>query len=113
MRLAEPTAHKEAIRSRPEILHVIAMLASHAGKKAFQFCTHHENVEGVKRCFNRLHRVFSRMEAIAEQLERGEVWALQLSVAFYQWLRGKVLNVPTEANGIIGEWAAEVAAVAN
>lgn len=102
-RIAEPTEHKEAITSRPELLHLMATLVTHGGRKVLRFCTHHENSQGVKRAFTRLHTVFSRIDAIAEQLDRPTVWALQLSVAFYAWLRGKVLKSTTEVEKIIHE----------
>ncbi len=97
MRIAEPTEHMEALTSRPELLHVIATLVTHADKKVLRFCSHHENSSHVKRAFDRLHKVFSCIESIAGQLDRPTVWAIQLSVAFYAWLRGKVLKVPSEA----------------
>jgi len=105
VRIAEPTEHKEALTSRPELLHLIATLGTHAGKKVLRFCSHHENSHAVKRAFNRLHMVFSRIEAIAGQLDRSMVWAIQLSVAFYAWLRGKVLKVPSDAEKTIHELA--------
>jgi len=103
VRIAEPTEHKEALTSRPELLHLIATLVTHGGKKVLRFCTHHENSVAVKRAFNRLHRVFSCVEAIAGQLDRSQVWAIHLSVAFYAWLRGKVLKVPSMAVKTIQE----------
>ena len=78
---------------------------THAGKKVLRFCSHHENSHEVKRAFIRLHTVFARIEAIAGQLDRPMVWAIQLSVAFYAWLRGKVLKVPSIAEKTIHELA--------
>ena len=103
VRIAEPIEHKEALTSRPELLHLIATLVTHAGKKVLRFCSHHENSHEVKRAFIRLHMVFSRIEAIAGQLDRPMVWAIQLSVAFYAWLRGKILKMPSVAEKIIRE----------
>ena len=105
VRIAEPTMHMEAITSRPELLQVIAMVITHSGKKVLRFCSHHENADHVKRAFGRLHKVFSRIASIAGQLDRSTVWAIQLSVAFYAWLHGKVLAVPTEAEKAIHELA--------
>ena len=105
VRIAEPTEHKEALTSRPELLHLIATLVTHAGKNVLRFCSHHENAFAVKRAFNRLHTVFARIEAIAGQLNRQMVWAIQLSVAFYAWLSGKVLKVPSQAENTIHELA--------
>ena len=105
LRLAEPTEHKEALTSRPEILHLIATLVMHGGKKVLRFCSLHENASCVKRAFDRLHRVFSGIDSIAGQLDRPTVWAIQLSVAFYAWLRGKVLKVPLETEILIRELA--------
>jgi hypothetical protein len=105
VRIAEPTEHKEALTSRPELLQVIATLVTHGGKKVLRFCSLHENASCVKRAFDRLHKVFSGIESIAGQLDRPTVWAIQLSVAFYAWLRGKVLTVPSEAEKTIHELA--------
>ena len=101
MRLAEPAEHQEALTSRPELLHLIATLVTHAGKKVLRFCSHHENSARVKQAVERLHKVFSGIDAIAGQLDRPTVWAIQLSVAFYAWLRGKVLKVPWDAEKTI------------
>ena len=103
VRIAEPTQHMEAITSRPELLHVMAMVITHGGKKVLRFCSHHENADHVKRAFDRLQKVFSRIGSIAGQLNRSTVWTIHLSVAFYAWLRGKVLNVPPEAERTIHE----------
>lgn len=104
-RIAEPTEHMEALTSRPELLYLMAILITHAGKKVLRFCSHHENASQVKRAFARLHKVFSCIESIAGQLDRPTVWAIHLSVAFYAWLRGKVLKVPSEVERIIRELA--------
>ena len=76
VRIAEPTEHKEAFTLRPERIHLIATLVTHAGKKVFRFfCSRHEKSHDVKRAFTRLHTVFSRIESIAVQLDRPRVWA--------------------------------------
>jgi hypothetical protein len=102
---AAPTEHKEVLTSRPEILYLIATLVTHVGKKVLRFCSLHENASWVKRAFDRLHRVFAGIDSMAGQLDRPTVWAIQLSVAFYDWPRGKVLKVPSEAEIIIRELA--------
>lgn len=100
-RIAEPAKHKEALTSRPELLNLMATRITHAGKNTIRFSTHHENALDVKRAFDRLITVFTCIESIAEQLDRPTVWAIQLSVAFYAWLRGKVLNVPAEVEKVV------------
>ena len=102
-RIAEPTAHMEAITSRAELLYVMALLIVHGGKKVLRFCSHHENAPHVKRIFGRLHTVFSRIDSIAGQLDRPTVWTLHLSIAFCVWLRGKALRMPAEAEIIVNE----------
>ena len=84
---------------------MIATLVTHADKKVLRFCSHHENSSHVRRAFNRLHKVFSCIESIAGQLDRPTVWAIQLSVAFYAWLRGKVLRMSSEAEKATHELA--------
>ena len=79
----------------------MAVLVTHAGKKVFRVCSQHENAPTVKRAFARLYMVFSRIDAIAGQLDRATSWAVQLSVAFYAWLRGKVLKVPKMAEDVV------------
>lgn len=96
-RIAEPTAHMEAITSRAELLYVIAQQIVHGGKKVLRFCSQHENAPHVKRIFGRLHKVFARIDLIAGQLDRPTVWTLHLSIAFCVWLRGKALRLPAEA----------------
>lgn len=103
VRIAEPTGHKEAVTSRPELLHLIATLTTHAGKNVIHFNSLHENSHTIKRAFNRLHTVLSHIDANAEQLDRPMIWAIHLSVAFYAWLRGKILKVPSAAEKIIRE----------
>jgi len=105
VRIAEPSKHKEALTSRPELLHLIATRVTHAGEKKLRFYSLHENSNAVQRAFTRVHTVFSRIDAIAGQLDRPVVWAIQLSVAFYAWLRGKVLKVPSMAEKMIHELA--------
>ena len=94
VRIGEPNEHKEAITSRPELLHLIAQSVSHAAQQTIRFATHHENAHQVKRIFNRIHRCFSWINSIAEQLDYSMVWNVQLSIAFYAFLDGKLLNVP-------------------
>ena len=106
LRIAEPTEHMEALTSRPEMLHLIASLVTHSGKKVLRFCSHHENATLVKRAFGRLHKVFSCIESTAGQLDRPTVWAIHLSVAFYAWLRGKVLKMPSPVEQAIHALAA-------
>ncbi len=103
VRIAEPTEHKEAITSRPELLQLIATLTTHAGENVLRFSSLHENSHLVKRTFDRLHTVLSHIDANAEQLDRPMVWAIHLSVAFYAWLRGKILKVPQIVEKIIKE----------
>jgi hypothetical protein len=100
-RLAAPTEHMEALTSRPEILHLIATEITHGGQKVLRFCSQHENASVVKRAFERLHKVFSCLEAIAGQLDRATVWTVHLSVAFYAWLRGKLLRMPSTVENAI------------
>ena len=107
-RIAEPSEHMEALTSRPELLYLVATLATHGGRKVLRFCSHHENACGVRRAFTRLHTVFSRIDSIARQLGRRTVWTLHLSVAFYAFLQGKVLKVPPEAEKIIRELSAHI-----
>lgn len=110
-RLAEPREHMEPITSRPQLLHLVAVLVVHGGKKVLRVCSQHEDAPAVKRAFERMHAVFSAIDAIAGQLDRAAVWAVQLSVAFYAWLRGKVLKVPWMAEDAIHQLALRPATV--
>ena len=104
-RLAQPAEHMEALTSRPELLYVIIMLVVHGGKKTLRACSQHENAASIRRAFGRLHRAFAAIDAIAEQLGRSGVWRLQLSLAFYAWLRGKVLKMPDIAQKTVRQLA--------
>lgn len=109
-RIAEPLEHMEALTSRPALLHLVAVLVVHGGRKVLRVCSQHEDAPAVKRAFARLHAAFSAIDAIAGQLDRAAVWAVQLSVAFYAWLRGKVLNVPWMAEETVHRLALRPAA---
>lgn len=108
-RIAQPHQHMEPVTSRPELLDLLAVLVVHGGKKLLRVCSQHQNAPAVKRAFERMHTVFSAIDAIAEQLSRAEVWAIQLSVAFYAWLRGKVLKVPSMAEKTVHRLALQPA----
>jgi len=91
-RLAEPREHMEALTSRPLLLHVVAQVATHAGRTVLRLCSHHGLVREVREAFARLDTIFRRLPAIAEQLGPSSMWPLLLSLAFVKWLRGRVLG---------------------
>jgi hypothetical protein len=90
-RLAEPREHMEAITSRPMLLHVVAQVATHAGRTVLRLCSHHGLVREVRESFARLDTIFRHLRAYAEQLKSADRWPLLLSLAFVKWLRGRVL----------------------
>ena len=92
MRLAIPDKHAEAITSRPLALHGIARLTRHSNQTTVQVTSTHSKTEVIITALNKVNGFLKRIKTIAEQLTQVERWALILSVAFQQFLRGKVLG---------------------
>jgi hypothetical protein len=93
-RLAEPDHHREAITSRPLLLHAIARQTRHAGQTTLIISSMHGLADQARRALQRIAAFFTELRSTAEQLTPLEKWYRILSRALIKYLRGRVLKPP-------------------
>lgn len=94
VRLADPDHRREAITSRPLLLHGVARQSRHAGQKRIVISSMHGNAEAAARALRKVSAFFSRLSQTAEQLTAVERWCLILSHALVKYLKGRILKPP-------------------
>jgi len=92
MRLGIPEKHAEAITSRPLALHGIARRTRHSNQTTVEVTSTHSKAGLIAEALTRVSRFLKRIKTTAEQLTQPARWRLILSVAFQQFLRGRVLG---------------------
>lgn len=94
VRLADPTKHKEAITSRPLLLHAVGKQISHAGQTRISISSTHGKIKEVKKLLTRIAEFFSYLKKYAEQLKPEERWYIILSKSLEKYLGGRILKPP-------------------
>lgn len=97
-RLARLDQHMEAITSRPLLMHAVGRLVSTGRKKIIYLTSMHSMAEKIRYTLNLIGRFLNSLNRTAEQLSIERRWAIILSVAFFKWLRGKVLQPVSEGD---------------
>jgi len=92
MRLGIPGKHAEAVTSRPLALHGIARRTHHSNQTTLEITSMHSRAGLIANALTKVSSFLKRIKATAEQLAAPERWRLILSVAFQNFLRGKVLG---------------------
>jgi hypothetical protein len=92
MRLGTPEKHAEAITSRPLALHGIARQTRHGNQTTVEITSTHAEAPQIAEILTKVSGLLKRIKATAEQLTQGDRWKLILSVAFRQFLGGKVIG---------------------
>jgi hypothetical protein len=92
MRLGIPDKHAEAITSRPLALHGIARQTRHGNQTTVEITSTHAKASQIAEILTKVSQFLKRIKTTAEQLTQRERWKLILSVAFRQFLRGKVIG---------------------
>lgn len=93
-RLAEPDHRREAITSRPLLLHAIARQTRHAGQTTLIISSMHGLADQARQALQRIAAFFAELRSTAEQLSPLEKWYRILSRALVKYLRGRVLKPP-------------------
>ncbi len=93
-RLAEPDRHREAITSRPLMMHAIARRTEHAGRTTLTITSTHGDYDKVKRAYRRIARFFADLRSTAEQLTPLQRLYRILSEAMRHFLNGRLLRAP-------------------
>lgn len=88
-RLADPDHHREALTSRPLLLHGVARQTRHAGQTRLTVTSCHGRREHVSRALRRISKFFQDLRQIAEQLTVPQRWARILAEALKKYLHGR------------------------
>lgn len=88
-RLADPDHHREAITSRPLLLHGVARQTRHAGQTRLTVTSSHGRREKVVAALRRIAEFFRNLRLNAEQLTAREKWLRILAEALRKYLHGR------------------------
>jgi hypothetical protein len=94
VRLADPDHHREALTSRPLLLHSVACQSRHAGQTRLTVTACHGRRDRVIPALRRISQFFRELRENAEQLTAAERWARILSQALTKYLHGRQLRPP-------------------
>ena len=93
-RLAEPDRHREAITSRPLLLHAIAQRVRHARQTTIKIASTHAKSVPAEKALRAVALFLRRLVTNAEQLTPWQRWREILSRAFQAFLKGRALRAP-------------------
>ncbi len=94
VRLADPDHHREALTSRPLLLHSVARQTRHAGQTHLTVTACHGRRQWVIQALARISQFFRHLRETAEQLTSTDRWFRILSKAMAKYLRGRQLRPP-------------------
>jgi hypothetical protein len=94
VRLAEPNWHREAITSRPLLLHAIASRVKHARQTTITISSLHAQAIPAARALRAVALFLRELVASAEQLTHLQRWRAILARAFQVFLKGRPLRLP-------------------
>lgn len=93
-RLAESDRHREAITSRPLMMHAIARRTEHAGRTTLTITSTHGDRKLAERAYRRIARFLATVRSTAEQLTPLQRLYRILSEAMRHLLNGRQLRAP-------------------
>src|SRR5215468_4896934 len=96
VRLADPNHHREAITSRPLLLHAIGRRTSHAGRTTVTITSSHGDHHRARKALTRIAGFFNTLRKTAEQFTALDRWYEILSQALKKFLRGRKLIPPRQ-----------------
>ena len=97
-RLYDGEHHREAITSRPALLHGVARLTAHSGQRTVKVSLQHEKGDLLAKAITAVSNTLHRLNAIAERWTPEQRWTLLLTHIFRRWLGGKWLGeLPPQA----------------
>ena len=94
VRLAEPDWHREAITSRPLLLHAIATRSRHARQTTLTIASAHAKSVPAAKALRAVAMFLRALVKTAEQLTASQRWAAILARAFQAFLNGRPLRSP-------------------
>jgi hypothetical protein len=94
VRLADPDQHREAITSRPLLLHAIGRQTQHAGQTTINITSANGEHHRARRASMRIAAFFTALRKTAGQLTDLDRWYRILSYALAKYLKGRQLDPP-------------------
>jgi hypothetical protein len=94
VRLAEPDWHREAITSRPLLLHAVAERLRHARQTTIRIASTHARSVPAAQALRAVAQFLRSLSRNAEQLTPLHRWREILSRAFQAFLKGRPLRAP-------------------
>ena len=94
VRLAEPGWHREAITSRPLLLHAIAARVRHARQTTITIASSHAKMLPAARALRAVAVFLHGLATNAEQLNPRQIWQAILARAFQAFLKERKLRHP-------------------
>ena len=89
VRLADPDRHREAITSRPLLLHGVACQTQHAGQTRLTVTPSHARRNAVVAALRRITGFFRSLVRSVEQLSAEDRWRRVLAEALRKYLGGR------------------------
>ena len=102
VRLADPDHHREAITSRPLLLHGIARQTRHAGQTRLTVTASHGRRQTAVAALRRIARFFRTLTQNAEQLSAEDRWRRILAEALKKYLRARQTWLPPPQTNLAG-----------
>ena len=93
-RLIDPEHHREAITSRPLLLHAVARQVRHGKQTRLKITSNHGGATAVRRRLDQAVAFLASLAENAEQLSDVEKWCRILSRALVKYFRGRVIRPP-------------------
>lgn len=99
VRWIDKDRHREAITSRPLMLHGVAREVRHAGQLTLKLTQMHGKREKIRGHIDLIARFLNKVKTYAERLlSRVNIWRLILSEIFSKFLKGRILGEDYEKN---------------
>lgn len=93
-RLVDPDCHREAITSRPLLLHAVGKLTQHGRQKRLTITSTHSKITKVTKILTTISAFFKSLQQTAEQLTPTFVLKQIIEVAFRKFFRNRNKSPP-------------------
>ena len=102
VRFYDEEHHREAITSRPALMHGVARQVQSGGQRKVKVSLQHEYGEAIARAVREVSSQLHYMMAIAEQWTIEQRWIVLLTRLLRPWLGGKwLVGVPPDAKPLL------------
>lgn len=93
-RLVDPNCHREAITSRPLLLHAVGKLTEHGRQKTLTLTSTHAKIEKVTKILSGISSFFKSLQQTAEQLTSKDILKRVIETAFRKFFNNRNKSPP-------------------